>query len=451
MRGVDGDLVRYKDLSHRRFEQRDHFNRLTLYPFDGELESRYGEVDETGFVAMTDAFSAKQDRFKAVANRDAAWSVFAILFVFAYFCFHLRSLFLATIGITIVLFSFPLTVVIAKICSIKYFTTLHMLMIFIVLGIAADDIFVFYDAWRQSAQYPMIASDKKKRMAYTFRRASRAMAMTSSTTAVAFLANIFSPIMPIKSFGIYSGIIVPLNFLMTITMFPPATIIYETYFEDSCFGSSGKCPTPTKSGGTGSPSSTPVSTEPATDRRLHEDGSPMPTGSTEADSEDAESRTINHEIEDFFGSTWHDAVFRLRPIIFVVFGAWFGVACWKASQLSPLTSEEVFVPESHPSRSAEVLVERSFTTANEEMPEVDIFWGGESIDKSNVHPFNATYAGEVVMDESFDVAAPESQQFLYDFCQDLESQSFIIANTLSCWIMPFKSFVELNGVFPVAE
>lgn len=81
------------------------------------------------------------------------------MFVFAYFCFHLRSAFLALIGITIVLFSFPLTVVIAKVCTIYYFTTLHMLMIFIVLGIAADDIFVFYDAWRQSASIPLIAKD----------------------------------------------------------------------------------------------------------------------------------------------------------------------------------------------------------------------------------------------------------------------------------------------------
>ena len=59
------------------------------------------------------------------------------------------------------------------------------------------------------------------------------MAVTSSTTSAAFLANVFSPIMPIKSFGIYSGIIVPLNFLMTVTMFPSATIIYETYFKGS--------------------------------------------------------------------------------------------------------------------------------------------------------------------------------------------------------------------------
>lgn len=40
--------------------------------------------------------------------------------------------------------------------------------------------------------------------------------------------------MPIKSFGIYSGIIVPLNFIMTVTMFPSATIIYENYFVNCC-------------------------------------------------------------------------------------------------------------------------------------------------------------------------------------------------------------------------
>ena len=31
-----------------------------------------------------------------------------------------------------------------------YYSTLHSLAIFILLGIAADDIFVFVDGWRQS-------------------------------------------------------------------------------------------------------------------------------------------------------------------------------------------------------------------------------------------------------------------------------------------------------------
>lgn len=71
-------------------------------------------------------------------------------------------------------------------------------------------------------------------MAYAFRRGTRAMAVTSSTTAVAFMANIFSPLMPIRGFGIYSGIIVPVNFLLVVMILPPATIWYERYI-DGCF------------------------------------------------------------------------------------------------------------------------------------------------------------------------------------------------------------------------
>lgn len=36
--------------------------------------------------------------------------------------------------------------------------------------------------------------------------------------------------MPIISFGIYAAIIIPANYFLICTMFPPAVIIYEKYF-----------------------------------------------------------------------------------------------------------------------------------------------------------------------------------------------------------------------------
>lgn len=68
-------------------------------------------------------------------------------------------------------------------------------------------------------------------MAYAIRRASRAMSVTSATTAAAFYANIFSPIMPIKAFGIFAGTLIPVNFLLTVLMMPPAIILYEENFK----------------------------------------------------------------------------------------------------------------------------------------------------------------------------------------------------------------------------
>lgn len=53
------------------------------------------------------------------------------------------------------------------------------------------------------------------------------MAITSSTTAVAFFANAASPIQQISTFGIFAGVIVPVNYLLVIMVFPPAVVWYE--------------------------------------------------------------------------------------------------------------------------------------------------------------------------------------------------------------------------------
>ena len=56
------------------------------------------------------------------------------------------------------------------------------------------------------------------------------MTVTSATTAAAFFANLVSPIMPIRAFGIFAGTLIPINFFLVVFMMPPAVIIYERYF-----------------------------------------------------------------------------------------------------------------------------------------------------------------------------------------------------------------------------
>jgi protein dispatched 1 len=166
--------------------------------------------------------------FNDMVTKDTQWAVFSILFVFIYFIVHLQSVFLASWGILMIIFSFPVTAVINEgVIRNTYYSSLHTLVIFIVLGIAADDIFVFVDAWRQSENIKLIRGDIRMRLAYSFRRAARATATTSSTTSVAFLANAFSPIMPIASFGIYAAVIILVNYGIIIMFFPPLMIWYD--------------------------------------------------------------------------------------------------------------------------------------------------------------------------------------------------------------------------------
>mmetsp|Transcript_16022 Transcript_16022/g.1431 ORF Transcript_16022/g.1431 Transcript_16022/m.1431 type:complete len:88 (+) Transcript_16022:246-509(+) len=82
------------------------------------------------------------------ANKDFLWAFGSILFVLIYMGIHLRSFFLSIMSMLSICFSFPITLVIFNgILRITYFSSLHILVIFIVLGIAADNVFVFTDCW----------------------------------------------------------------------------------------------------------------------------------------------------------------------------------------------------------------------------------------------------------------------------------------------------------------
>ena len=168
------------------------------------------------------------DQYNIAITQDIRWAICSIVFVFIYFATHLQSLFLAVMGIITILLSFGLTAIVNEgIIRNTYYSNLHTLCIFIVLGIAADDLFVFVDAWRQSKNISLLKDNPNKRLAYAFRRASRATFVTSSTTSVAFMANFFSPIMPIASFGIYAALLVLANYLLIILLIPPIIIFWE--------------------------------------------------------------------------------------------------------------------------------------------------------------------------------------------------------------------------------
>ena len=57
--------------------------------------------------------------------------------------------------------------------SVEFVTQMHVLSIYLVLGIGADDLFVFYDAWVQSElEPPRVSSTLLGRMDYTYKRSA---------------------------------------------------------------------------------------------------------------------------------------------------------------------------------------------------------------------------------------------------------------------------------------
>lgn len=83
-----------------------------------------------------------QLEFKRVVNGDLMWTLASIVFVFVFMWIHTNSLFIATVGLLQIILSLPLAFFIYRfVFQIPYYTQLHILVIFLVLGVGADDIF----------------------------------------------------------------------------------------------------------------------------------------------------------------------------------------------------------------------------------------------------------------------------------------------------------------------
>lgn len=176
----------------------------------------------------------RDNEFTRNTNSDLVWTMASVMFVFCYLWLHTTSLWLAYIGIVQILFSLPLAFFFYRLVfQIPYYSQLHILVIFLVLGVGADDLFVFVDGWKQSIS---ISEDEYTRLVFTFRRTTHAVFNTSFTTAMAFVATAVSPVMPVASFGIYAALAIVLNYVSVLSVTPGAVLIWHRYFADRRWG-----------------------------------------------------------------------------------------------------------------------------------------------------------------------------------------------------------------------
>lgn len=132
-------------------------------PGEGDTSARW----YAGYLRSKDS--------RLVINYDLAWAFASILAVWAYMAFHTGSLFIASLGMFEILMSFPVSIFIYRLFfGVSYLGNIQILSIFVVLGVGADDVFVFYDAYKQSAYEPdRISGSVLGRVTYTAERASK--------------------------------------------------------------------------------------------------------------------------------------------------------------------------------------------------------------------------------------------------------------------------------------
>ena len=171
---------------------------------------------------------------------DAKFATLSFLTVLIFVWIHTKSIIISVMGMLGVLASIPITMFIyTSIIGIDHMSILNFLSLFVIMGIGADDIFVFFDTYDVVAnEHPDIEDDIPLRTGLTFRRAGSAMLVTSVSTAASFFANWVSSLPVIREFGLFMGLVVVVNFVIVLTYFPSITICEHKWC--SCIISSRK-------------------------------------------------------------------------------------------------------------------------------------------------------------------------------------------------------------------
>lgn len=163
---------------------------------------------------------------------DLMLAVGSILFIFGFIVYHTKSMWISTFAVSSILTSFLCTNIIYRVVlDYRYFGFFHVITLFIILGIGADDLFVFLDVWKNTGyqRYDTLAL----RLSSAYKKSIKSMFFTSLTTTVAFFASAFSPLLATQSFGIFAGLLVIVNYISVVVYFPTVVIIHHLYFS-SC-------------------------------------------------------------------------------------------------------------------------------------------------------------------------------------------------------------------------
>lgn len=369
--------------------------------------------------------------FGSIVLRDLSFSIAAIVLVFIVIWIHTTSAFLAATAMAQIFLAFPIAYLFYKyVFRQDYFAALQILVIFLILGIGADDVFVFTDAWKQSAVVLGSTCDLVTRMSWTYRRAVKAMSVTSVTTAAAFFVTATSPIMPIGTLGVWAGVLILLQFLLVITIYPCAVAVWHRFWRvrnlTNCFRK-------------------PVDVD--NDQKvsfwyrcLPVKWRPEPklAGVDEY-----------RKIETFFRGPWIAFIRRFRFPLLVLAVALVAVCIYLATRLQPPKESENFLPESNELRVAFAALEDDFPRSDADLQlAVRITWGIKGTDRSGTSKFDTSDPGTAILDSNFDLKTAAAQQHVLKACSFFRNQKNLIFQepTISdderveCWIQKFKDW-----------
>uniref|UniRef100_A0A182NZ92 SSD domain-containing protein n=1 Tax=Anopheles dirus TaxID=7168 RepID=A0A182NZ92_9DIPT len=343
--------------------------------------------------------------------------------IFVVICMWLYtgSLFVTLMTVVAVAFSLGIAYFIYSfIFELTFFPFMNLLAVIVVVGIGADDAFIFLKIWQCTVAdrmkcgggivIPIVPSTSScnseasgaggrsgasdtlvEIMGSTLRHAALSMLVTSLTTAAAFYASYVSSITAVRCFGIFSGTAVMANYFLMVTWLPAAVSIAERI---SCL----------------------MLLKPFA-RIAHRCTLPF-----------ISIAQFSRRVED----TIIELIITL-PWLWITLLGTIGILSgvlvlhWPKLRLPDSPDFKLFISnhpfERYDSEYKDMFwFEKMYTTTESLKIPLRFVWGVLPVDRGNF--LDPEQRGELYFDESFNMSAPESQQWLLQFCRRIKNQTF---------------------------
>ena len=165
-----------------------------------------------------------------MAERSIGWTAFSMTLVCLILILQFESSALAMMAIWQIVAAIPIAWLIYA-YFIPMTAAISTLAIFVIIGIGADDLFVFTSQWMtlssiHRAQDMDLDSYLVQRLFESFSGVGTALIATSLTTALGFFSLILCPLPVLASLGIFAGISVLVDLILTLSLWPSLLIYW---------------------------------------------------------------------------------------------------------------------------------------------------------------------------------------------------------------------------------
>ncbi|CAE7708242.1 disp1 [Symbiodinium pilosum] len=396
------------------------------------------------------------NEIQKMALPDFGLSFISVVLVFGISWLHMKSSFMALAAMIMMILTLPIAALFYQgVFRIEYFEFLHILVVYLVLGIGADDVYVFKDTFChvKKAEFPFakpgrLTEEQEIRvLALTFQRAGTAIFNTSFTTALAFASCSVSKAMPMRTCGWYAATCIVTLYVLTLVYYPSAVILWHRRLQSKrcCCPSLGERPMA-------------IVPEGATKEKKVDDEVPEESGDLV---EKFFERFYIPVMSKQFGGVRIYALFLMLLLLGVAIQ---GIAF--AMQLTPPRSEEVWFPGNHMLLSIQdFMADNYYTPSFDNYAIVTIFFGIAGLDKTGIQVYDpGAFTGTAIYDNSFDLTSSEAQTALLDICGKVQNitcdlqgcdnsgydkKTFLMQTTErtdACFLKDFQTW--LNGPLP---